>query len=98
MQPTSSSLLPSLGNVVISVPGQHVFYAPKLLQCSFELLNNFLRQYFWCGQVFSVFQGFILEPEDVEVGFVAGDEFVVSEEFPTFDFFWIRGVCFDLRA
>ena len=39
------------------------------------------------GQVGRILQRLVPQPEDVEVGFVAGDEFVVGEGFPAVDFF-----------
>ena len=50
------------------------------------MLYDLLGQDFGGWEVFGVFQGFVFEPEDVEVGFVAGDEFVVGKGFPAVDF------------
>ena len=51
------------------------------------MLDDFLGQDFWGWEVFGVFQGFVFEPEDIKVGFVTGNEFVVGEGFPAVNLF-----------
>ena len=62
-----------------------------MLQRCLKILCNLLSQHFWIGQVLTVFQRVILEPEDVEVGFVAFDDLVVGEATPASVGFFVLG-------
>jgi hypothetical protein len=45
----------------------------ELLESSLEVFNDLLRDHAGAGEVGAFFEGFVLEPEDVEVDFVALD-------------------------
>jgi hypothetical protein len=57
-----------------------------LFEGGFEVVGDFLSDDFGRGQIGGFFQGIILEPEDVEVDFVALEQFVVGETFETLAF------------
>jgi hypothetical protein len=46
-----------------------------LFERGFELFDDFLGQIVGVGQVVGLFEAFVAEPEDVEAGFAAVDEF-----------------------
>jgi hypothetical protein len=50
---------------------------PELLQRSFQVFHDLQRDDVWIGEVVGGFEGFVLEPEDVEAGLVAAYEFVI---------------------
>ena len=46
----------------------------KLLESGFKIVKDLPRQFSRCRQVIRILQRVILEPEDVEAGFVASDQ------------------------
>ncbi|MGP1678768.1 MAG: hypothetical protein ACTS6J_16630, partial [Burkholderiales bacterium] len=54
----------------------------KLLQRRLQVVDDFLRNHFGRWQVVGVGERMVPEPEDVEAGFVAGDEFVIGVRAP----------------
>ena len=48
-----------------------------MFEGGFEVVDDFLGDDVGVGKIGGVFEGVVFEPEDVEAGFVAGDEFVV---------------------
>ena len=66
---------------------QLILHRPKLLQRDFEAFNDLGGEFGGWGEVLGVFEAVVLEPEDVEVGFVAGHDFVVAEFLEAFGFF-----------
>ena len=48
-----------------------------MFQNCFEVVDDFLGDDVGIGEIGGVFEGIVFEPEDVEAGFVAGNEFVV---------------------
>lgn len=50
---------------------------PELLQCSFEIFHDLQGDNVGIGEVIRCFEGFVLEPEYVEAGFIAAHEFVI---------------------
>jgi hypothetical protein len=48
-----------------------------LFQGGFEVFDDFLGEYVGIREVVGFFEAFISEPEDVEAGFVAMNEFFV---------------------
>jgi hypothetical protein len=57
-----------------------------LFQGGFQIIYDLLGQEARIRKVGGVFKGIVLEPEDVEVGFVAFGEFVVGEGFEAVGF------------
>ena len=62
----------------------------ELLQRGFEVGDDFDGEDAGFGQIGGIFKGFVFKPEDIKVGFVALDEFVVGEalEAPGFFGLW----------
>ena len=58
---------------------QLVFNAPELLQRGFQALHNLPRQNCRIGQVAGVLQAPVLEPEDVQAGFIPFHQIVIAE-------------------
>jgi hypothetical protein len=54
----------------------------ELFQSGFEVFDDFLGQNVGVGQVVGLFQAFVSQPEDIQTGFVAVDEFVVIVRAP----------------
>jgi hypothetical protein len=54
-----------------------------LLERSFEVIDDFLGDDVGVGKVGRVFEGVIFEPEDVEAGFVSGNELAIVIGSPT---------------
>ena len=50
---------------------------PELLQRRFQVFHDLLGDDIGIGEVVGGFEGVVLEPEDVEAGFIAADEFVI---------------------
>jgi hypothetical protein len=46
-----------------------------LFEGGFEVVDDFLGEYIGIWKIVGVFEAFVSEPEDVEAGFVAADEF-----------------------
>lgn len=80
--------------------GERDFSTPLYLQVSrnglelfegrLEIVGDFLGQDFGVGEVFAVFQAFVLEPEDVQVRLVALDQVLVVEGAPAAIGFLLR--------
>jgi hypothetical protein len=58
----------------------------KLLQRGFQVFDDFGGDDIRRGQVGGIFQGLVAQPEDVEIDFVAGDQFFVGEDAPAAGF------------
>jgi len=58
---------------------QLVLNAPELLQRGFQALHNLPRQNCRIGQVAGVLQAPVLEPEDVQAGFIPFHQIVIAE-------------------
>ena len=61
----------------------------ELFEGGFEVGDDFGGEDVGVGEVGRVFEGIVLEPEDVEVGFVAFDQVVVGERFEAVRFFTV---------
>jgi len=48
-----------------------------MFQGGFEVFDDLLGENVGIGEIVGVFEAFVAEPEDVEAGFVAVDEFFV---------------------
>jgi len=60
-----------------------VRYQPELFERCFEVVDDFLGDDVGVGKIGGVFEGVVFEPEDVEAGFVAGDQLVIIVGAPT---------------
>jgi hypothetical protein len=65
---------------------QRFFNSTELLECGLEALDNLGGELGGWGEVFGVFEGFVIATEDVEIGFVSGDDFVVRESLEAVSF------------
>ena len=63
------------------------FNGAKFFECGFERIDDFGGELGRGREVFGVFEGLVFEPEDVEVGFVSRDDFVVGEFIEAVGFF-----------
>ena len=54
----------------------------ELFQSRFKVFNDFLSENIGIGEIVGFFQAFISQPEDIEAGFVAVNEFVVRVRAP----------------
>lgn len=68
------------GLAAVSVEGGHQI--PEILQGGFDVLDDVLGQQIGVGQVVQVGQAFVFEPEDIQIGLVAGSDFRVAEPAP----------------
>ena len=65
----------------------------ETLQPSLYIFNDFTGKNVRVGEIVQVCQALVFEPEDIQIGFVPGDDFLVSE-FPPSSF----GVFFGLGS
>ena len=65
--------------VLVFLDRQCLLHRPELFQGGFEALHDLGGEEGGSREVVAVFEGIVLEPEDVEVGFVAGDDLGVGE-------------------
>jgi hypothetical protein len=58
---------------------QRFLHRAEFFQGGFEAFDDLGGEQGGCGQVVAVFEAVVLEPEDVEVGFVPGGDLGVGE-------------------
>ena len=67
----------SSGGLKLIVGAGKSGYLAELFEGGFELIYDFLGENVGIRKIVRVFEAFVSEPEDVEAGLVAVDEFVV---------------------
>lgn len=55
---------------------QLLYNSSKALHRLFKVLKNFCGEHVGVGQIVEISEGFVLDPENIEAGFVAGQDFV----------------------
>ena len=54
----------------------------KACHCCFEIFDDVVGQYIGVRQIVQIGQAFVFQPEDIQAGFVAVDDFVIGELAP----------------
>ncbi len=52
-------------------------HIPECVQCGFQMLDDLLLQDIRRRQIIQVLQAVVLQPEDIQAGLVAGDQFFI---------------------
>ena len=53
-----------------------------MFESGFEIVNDFLGEYVGIREIVGLFEALVSEPEDIEAGFIAVDEFFVIVRAP----------------
>lgn len=56
---------------------------PEILQPSLEILDDLCGRRIRIGQIFQISEALVLDPGDVQAGFVTCRDFIISEPAPT---------------